>query len=354
MPIDRRLTPGLKAYRQRDFSRASDAWASVAADSQGEVAEICTSLALLANALAGSGSRLEDSTAYDGALSQLAEARPSLAGVNVERLREDLAAREVDDAKADPPSIVASRRIPRRDLLRFSAFVVILLAGLIILHILRIHGYLSEQRLTELLGRLRASWWSPLALIGVFLVISPLGLPVSPVMLAGGVVFGTLWGSIYNLAGTVGGAAISYLLARTLARDLIVRLAGDRLRWVERLVKRHGFWTLARIRLIPIPFPIVNFGSALAGVPFGVFILSSALGLFPAMVIYTYFASVLAKAASSERSGVVQHLILAVVLVLAITFLPNLWRRWQRGRRLRKLLALRQLRSVAKEPESRA
>lgn len=345
MPIDRRLTPGLQAYRQRDFPRASDSWAAAAATEQGEVAEICTSLALLADALARTRTRKEDAALYEGALNQLAEAPSNLAGVDVERLREDLAARELEEAVTDPPTITAYRRIPRRAWLRFAAFVAILLAGVVILHILRINGYLSEQRLTELLGRLRASWWSPLALIGLFLVISPLGLPVSPVMLAGGVVFGTLWGSIYNLTGTVGGAAISYLMARTLGRDLIVQLAGDRLRWVERLVKRHGFWTLARIRLIPIPFPIVNFGSALAGVPFGLFILSSALGLLPAMVIYTYFASVLAKAASNERSGVVQHLILAVILVLAITFLPNVWRRWQRGRRLRRLLELRRRRS---------
>lgn len=354
MPIDRRITPGLKAYRQRDYSRASDAWAALAAASQGEIGELSASLALLAGALARTGTRAHDLAAYEEALEQLAEAPSALAGVDVERLREGLAALELEDAAMDPPSILPYRRIPRRALLRFSALVAILLAGIVILHILRIHGYLSEARLTDLLGRLRASWWSPLALIGLFLVISPLGLPVSPVMLAGGIVFGTLWGSIYNLAGTVGGAAISYLLARSLGRDLIVRLVGERLRWVERLVKRHGFWTLARIRLIPIPFPIVNFGAALAGVPFGLFILSSALGLLPAMIIYTYFASVLAKAASSARSGVIQHLVLAVALVLAITFLPNLWRRWQRGRRLRRLLAQRQLRSSAGEPKGSA
>jgi len=345
VPIDQRLKAGLDAYRRRDFPQASEAWASTAAESQGEVAEICTSLALMAGALAQGGAGLGDAD-YDEALSQLAAAPAALAGVDVERLREALADREVVEAAADPPPILPSRRIPRRALLRFSALVAILLAGVVILHLLRIHGYLSEERLTDLLGRLRESWWSPLVLIGLFFLISPLGLPVSPLMLAGGIVFGTLWGSIYNLTGTVGGAAISYLMARTLGRDLIVQLAGERLRWVERLVKRHGFWTLARIRLIPIPFPIVNFGSALAGVPFGLFILSSALGLFPAMVIYTYFASVLATAASSQRSGVVQHLALAVALVLAITFLPSLWRRWQRRRRLRRLLALRQTRSA--------
>lgn len=227
-----------------------------------------------------------------------------------------------------------------RALLRFLLLAVVVVAGFSIIRFSPLNEFFTREAILDLLSHLRDSWWAPLALIGMFLVLSPLGVPATPLIFAGGAVFGLAWGGLYNFLGCFGGAAVSFLLARALGRDLIVHLAGqERLDKAETLLSRHGFWALVRIRFIPVPFPIVNFGSALAGVPLRTFLGSSALGLLPAILIYTYFISTLVETASGPSAAHVRNLMLAIGLSLLVTLLPTFWKRMQKRRRLQLLAA---------------
>jgi len=226
-----------------------------------------------------------------------------------------------------------------RALLRFLLLAAVVIVGFSLVRFSPLSAFFTREAVLELLNQLRSSWWAPLALIGMFLVLSPLGLPATPLIFAGGAVFGLAWGGLYNFLGCFGGAAVSFLLARALGRDLIVHLAGrERLDKVEKLLSRHGFWALVRIRFIPVPFPIVNFGSALAGVPLRTFLGSSALGLLPAILIYTYFISMLVETATGPSAQHIRNLLMAIGLSLLITLLPTAWKMIQKRRR-KKLLA---------------
>ncbi len=172
-----------------------------------------------------------------------------------------------------------------------------------------------------------------MALIGLYLLLSPTGLPVSPLIFAGGVVFGVWWGWLYNFVGTLLGASASYLLARSLSRDLILHLvSAPLLQRAERILERHGYWTLVRVRFLPIPFAIINFGAALAGIRWPVFASASVLGLAPSMVIWTYFGYAIFSVTTAERQVVVRNLIVAIVLALLLTLLPPLINAWKRRR----------------------
>lgn len=195
-----------------------------------------------------------------------------------------------------------------------------------------VRGMLNERALVDLLATLRGSGWAPLALVAGIVVFCSLGLPATPFLLAGGVVFGAFVGGLYNLAGTLGTAAVSYFLGQSLARDLVAQLLGDRLRKVEETVARGGFWNLVRVRFLPIPFAITNYGAALAGVRPLPYLASSAIGLVPPTFLYAYFADSLIHAVGAERKAIVLRLTLAVLGLLALTFLPNLIA-WFRRRR---------------------
>lgn len=184
--------------------------------------------------------------------------------------------------------------------------------------------HLSRDALAAALFGLRKAWWAPLALVGLYLLLSPLGLPVSPLVFAGGAVFGVFWGTFYNFLGSLAGALASYLLAEAMGRDLVVHLVGEsRVRRIEGMLERHGFWAIVRVRFIPIPFALVNFGAALVGVRLAPFFTASALGLAPSMLIYTYFGHTLAVVAMEDRPAVLYLLAAVLLLALVLTvFVP--------------------------------
>jgi uncharacterized membrane protein YdjX (TVP38/TMEM64 family) len=241
-----------------------------------------------------------------------------------------------------------SSRVPRRLLLRFLLLPALLAGGYAAVRWTPLGGYLTGPALAAAITSLRRSWWAPALLIGSFLVLSPLGVPATPLMIAGGVVFGGAAGSLYNIAGVILGAAASYFLGRLLGRDFIRHVAGHRLRKVETAIGRRGFWNLVALRFLPLPFPLINYGAALAGVRPTLFLTTTAIGIAPTVAIYTFFFDALARAAASHHGNVyaeisaqLPRLAVPISLLLLVTLVPQ----WVRARRRRRRLAeLREVR----------
>jgi rhodanese-related sulfurtransferase len=70
---------------------------------------------------------------------------------------------------------------------------------------------------------------APLAFIALYAAATVLFLPGSVITLAGGVLFGPVWGTLWSLTGATLGAALAFLIARYLGGDWIARRAGPRL-----------------------------------------------------------------------------------------------------------------------------
>jgi uncharacterized membrane protein YdjX (TVP38/TMEM64 family) len=229
-----------------------------------------------------------------------------------------------------------------RLVVRFLLLVAIVVAGFAALRWSPLAAYLSQEQLAATLDRLRGIWWAPLVLLGAYLVLCPVGFPAMPLMFAGGMVFGTLWGSVYNVAGLCLGGASTYLLGRGLGRDFVLHLAGRRMKRVERAISRHGgFWSMVGLRFVPLPFVLVNYCAALAGIRPALFFTSTATGLALTVPVFTYFAATLSRAASGHRSGVFLQLGVALTLLTLVTLLPRLWYLRKRKLRYRELVASR-------------
>jgi uncharacterized membrane protein YdjX (TVP38/TMEM64 family) len=115
-----------------------------------------------------------------------------------------------------------------------------------------------------------------------------------------------------------------------MGRDLVVHLVGtSRLQRAEELLEQHGFWAIVRIRFLPIPFALVNYGAALAGVRLGPFVVATTLGLAPSLVIYTTLSYALVTAAAEDRMGVAITGALVILAVIAISFIPATMRAWK-------------------------
>ncbi len=236
------------------------------------------------------------------------------------------------DPPADqpPPPAAPERRDRRRALVRFGILIALLLAGFVIARWTPAGDYLQLDSAVATLEELGRNPLAPALLIAVWTIAPALGIPVSPLVFASGAVFGAFWGWIYTLIGAVLAAAIGFGLARALGHELVARWLGERrLRKVEELVGRHGFWTVCRLRFAPLPFALVNTGAALAGMRFPSFLAASVLGLAPSLWVYNYFAHALVDATATGRPGVWRNLILALVAFLAITLVPPLVARFR-------------------------
>jgi uncharacterized membrane protein YdjX (TVP38/TMEM64 family) len=247
-------------------------------------------------------------------------------------------------ARASVPAPRPERRWKTSTLLKFLVLPALLVAGFGLLRWTPLGAQFTPERLSSAIAGLRDAWWAPALLIGGYAVLSPLGLPATPLMIAGGVVFGAVYGSLYNVLGVMAGAATSYFLGRLLGRDFVVQVAGKRLKQVERVVARRGFWGLVGVRFLPLPFPVVNYSAALAGVPAGLFLLTTLIGAAPTVSLYTYFFALLAKAGAGQRREIYVQMAVALGLLLAATFVPQVLQARRRRARYRELRGRRRRR----------
>lgn len=219
-----------------------------------------------------------------------------------------------------------------------------LIAGYIAIRYTSLGEWTSEERIQAALVDIRGIWWTPIVLLLLYAVIAPFGISMFPLTIAGAA-FGPYAGSALNTVGIVIGAATSFFAARALGRDFVLRITGKRIRKVERAVNRQGFWPLVQLRFLPIPYPVINFASALAGVPAKRFLAASVIGLIPATLIHSYFIAQLIYASGDER--VTQGLIYAAVLVAINLLIALAWLRTRidRRNRYREILARRTARA---------
>lgn len=239
------------------------------------------------------------------------------------------------------------KAVPRPLLFRFLALVALVVTGFAVLRWTPLAQYLTIAKISALFDQVRGFWWAPAALIGAYIVLCPLGVPASPMMIAGGMVFGPVWGTIYNVVGTFLGGVATYFLGRSLGRDLVQHLLGNKLKKAERMISRRGFWGMVGIRFIPIPYPLVNYTAALTGIRPGLFMATTAIGLIPAITAYTYFASLLPKAANGNFSSIAGRLAAVIGTLLLLTFIPQIWTARKRRAKYRELVERRRMRTRA-------
>ena len=223
--------------------------------------------------------------------------------------------------------------VPGPLVIRLAVFGLLVAGGFVALRTPVVQEQLATDNLTQTLETIRNHpAAAPGFVVGTALLASA-GLPATLPMIAGGAVFGTLAGGLLSFAGMIGCALICFGLGHSLARDFVVHVLGDQLTRVERLLEKLGFWNLFRLRFVPVPYALMNYGMCLAGVRLGPYLLSSAAALLPINLIYAYFASSLLAATGDERAGVILDLALAMVFLFVLSFVvPRLsvWlqRRW--------------------------
>ncbi len=174
--------------------------------------------------------------------------------------------------------------------------------------------------------------WSYLVYVALFITATLCLIAGSLLVIAGGVLFGPLTGSLLSFAAATVASSLSFLIARWLGRDLLQRYVGHTavFQAIERGIARSGSDFLILTRLVPLfPYNIQNYAYGLTAIPFWPFTLISAVTTLPGLVIYSVMASELA------REGATLAFALKLSLAGGLLFaLVQMGKRFARARRV--------------------
>jgi len=167
----------------------------------------------------------------------------------------------------------------------------------------------------------------PLAFMALYALGTVLFVPGSVITLAGGALFGPVWGTLYNLTGATAGATVAFLIARYLASDWVHRKAGG---WTKQLiegVEKEGWRFVAFVRLVPLfPFNLLNYALGVTRIPLAHYVVASYLFMFPGALAYTYLGYA-GREAIGGGEGMIRKGLLALALLGVVAFLPRLLQR---------------------------
>jgi len=213
------------------------------------------------------------------------------------------------------------RRLPLARL----ALVLLLAAGV---GWMLTHGDLL--RLESIEPALRAlGIWAPIGFILIYATATVLFFSGAILGLAGGALFGPVWGTVCNLIGATLGATAAFLLARTVAGELVARRVGGRLRRLVEGVTAEGWRFVALMRLVPlVPFNLLNYALGLTGISLPAYVLTSAVCMLPGTIAYTWLGYAGRSAAAGDTAAL-RYGFLGLGLLAMIAFLPRLFRRFR-------------------------
>ena len=164
----------------------------------------------------------------------------------------------------------------------------------------------------------------PLVFILVYALATVLFLPGSLVTLAGGALFGPLWGTLYNLTGATLGATLAFLISRYVAGAWVEQRTAGRLKQLKEGVEAEGWRFVALVRLVPLfPFNALNYALGLTRIRLGHYVIASYLCMLPGAVAYTWLGYA-GREAVTGSTGMLHKGLLALALLALVAFLPRL------------------------------
>jgi uncharacterized membrane protein YdjX (TVP38/TMEM64 family) len=180
------------------------------------------------------------------------------------------------------------------------------------------------QRVGQALG--------PLAAVGGFALAVSLAVPLTFVTLVALAALGPWAGLACAMAGALLGVCISYGLGFLLGREVLERLAGERLNALSRRLSKRGVLAIVAVRMMPIaPFAIVNMITGASHISLRDVLLGTAIGMTPSTLVMMVFMNQLLE--TLRQPGSQSFLLLMIPFFL---ILVGLWcaRHWLRQPRV--------------------
>ena len=158
----------------------------------------------------------------------------------------------------------------------------------------------------------------PVVYGALYIAATLLLVPAIPLTLGAGFLFGLVWGSVVVSLASTAAAALAFLLARSIARLPIERIASGspRFRAFDRAIARGGWKVVVLLRLSPIiPFSLSNYLYGLTALRFWPYVAASWIAMLPATILFVSLGAAGRTLTLGEPRSAGQWVLLAVGVV---------------------------------------
>lgn len=171
--------------------------------------------------------------------------------------------------------------------------------------------------------------------VAIYVVVTTLALPGAFwITILGGYLFGLAGGAVATTIGATLGATALFVIARYLLADALRARAGPFLKKLEAGFKENANSYLLTLRLVPVvPFFIANVAPAFLGARLSSFVWTTAIGIIPGVIAYTWIGAGLGAAFDAgeapDVAAFARELAPAFVALAALAIAPAIYRRFK-------------------------
>ena len=193
---------------------------------------------------------------------------------------------------------------------------------------------MNSYSLVDLAGQ--PSWLGLAGAFTAYVVLSLAMLPVWPVTIFLGSIYGIWTGLLIAMPSSTAGALAVFVLGQSILRNWVRRrMEGwDRVQAITRVLGDRSGWIALLLRLSPVvPFNLINYALSITDIGPGVYFVTTVVGILPATVMYLYIGAATVSVARQSYTGVelAVYVVGLIATVLAV---------WLIGRAVRKTLEL--------------
>lgn len=170
--------------------------------------------------------------------------------------------------------------------------------------------------------RLHAHPATPFLVIGGFALTATLAVPLTLLVVALVLAFGSWTGFFYALAGAELSALLTYAAGQGIGRGLVQRYAGQWLNRISKRLSRRGVLTIITLRIVPVaPFAVINLVAGASHIRFRDFALGTLVGLLPGLMVIALFADRLVHSIRDPDAASFAWLAALVLVMVLATLL---------------------------------
>ena len=232
------------------------------------------------------------------------------------------------DGPLDPDILVAdllpAPRVRKRVMSRLLTIVAVaaaLGALALVWRYTALNQYVSVESLLQVGESVRATPWAPLAIVAAFVVLGLCVVPLTALIAITAALYSPWIAVPLSLAGALASGAASFSIGRVLTRTAVREIAGPRLSALSKRLRKRGLLAVMLVRLLPIaPYTIVNIVAGASRIRWRDFLLGSALGLLPGLVLTSAFVdrAIAAVVAPSPETLITLVIVFAAIVALAV------------------------------------
>lgn len=178
---------------------------------------------------------------------------------------------------------------------------------------------------------------APLLYMSFYVVAPTILFPASILTMAGGVIFGPIWGTIYTIVSATIGATVPFLITRRYGRAPLEKLLSkydnfdDQFKKFEDQVAKEGWKYVAFTRLVTLfPFLILNYAFGLTKIGLWTYVWASLIFMLPGSFMFTYMGYA-GKEALGGTEDALTKVSIALGCFILISALPGAIKRIKRS-----------------------